>query len=58
MCSSDLVFRWEAAEKAWAAGSAIPTLEHPDLLEDIHAPARYRANLARLMCEQALRELA
>ena len=52
------VFRWEAAEKAWAAGAAIPTLEHPDLLEDIHAPARYRANLARLMCEQALRELA
>lgn len=52
------VFRWAAAEQAWGAGSPIPVLDHPDLLEDIHAPARYRANLARLMCEQAIRELA
>ncbi|MFM8547416.1 MAG: FAD binding domain-containing protein [Betaproteobacteria bacterium] len=52
------VFRWTAAEQAWLSGAAIPVLDHPDLLEDIHAPARYRANLARLMCEQAIRDLA
>ena len=52
------VFRWTAAEPAWASGSTVPTLDHPDLLEDIHAPARYRAHLAKVMCEQALRELA
>ncbi|MEY4212707.1 MAG: hypothetical protein RL458_932, partial [Pseudomonadota bacterium] len=52
------VFRWTAAEQAWANGSTVPTLDHPDLLEDIHAPARYRAHLAKVMCEQALRELA
>jgi carbon-monoxide dehydrogenase medium subunit len=52
------VFRWTAAEQAWSSGAPVPTLEHPDLLEDIHAPARYRAHLAKVMCEQALRELA
>jgi carbon-monoxide dehydrogenase medium subunit len=52
------VFRWTAAEQAWASGATVPTLDRPDLLEDIHAPARYRAHLAKVMCEQALRELA
>ena len=52
------VFRWTEAEQAWASGSTVPTLDHPDLLEDIHAPARYRAHLAKVMCEQALRQLA
>ena len=52
------VFRWAEAEAAWAAGRAAPELDHPDLLDDIHAPARYRGHLARLMFEQALRDLA
>jgi aerobic carbon-monoxide dehydrogenase medium subunit len=52
------VFRWSAAEQAWSRGASIPTLEHSDLLEDIHAPARYRAHLAKVMCEQAIAELA
>ena len=51
------VFRWTAAEQAWAGGTAVPVLDSPDLLEDIHAPARYRGHLAKVMCEQALREL-
>ena len=52
------VFRWSAAEDAWGSGTSIPVLDHPDLLSDIHAPARYRANLARLMCEQAIGALS
>ena len=40
------------------AGTSVPVLDSPDLLEDIHAPARYRGHLAKVMCEQALRELA
>lgn len=52
------VFRWTEAEAAWAASQPAPELDHPDLLDDIHAPARYRGHLARLMYEQALRELA
>ncbi len=51
------VCRWPAAEAAWKRGSNTAVFEHPELLSDIHAPAAYRAQLAALMFEQALRSL-
>ena len=51
------VCRWPAAEAAWQRGLNTALFEHPELLSDIHAPAAYRAQLATLMFEQALRSL-
>ena len=51
------VCRWPAAEAAWHQGSGTATFDHPDLLDDMHAPATYRAQLATLMFEQALQTL-
>ncbi len=56
--ATDGVFRWAEAEQAWAQGSQPGPLRHDGLLEDIHAPARYRAHLASLMLQQALARLA
>ncbi len=50
--------RWPAAEIAWQQGLGSASFDHPDLLDDMHAPAAYRAQLARLMFEQALLALA
>jgi len=52
------VFRWHHAEQAWAAGTAAPALSRDDILDDIHAPARYRAHLAGVLLEDALAQLA
>lgn len=54
---ADGVFRWREAELAWAEARAIPALPHQGLLEDIHAPARYRAHLAGVLLEDALTQL-
>ena len=51
------VCRWPAAEAAWAQGLATAGFDHPELLEDLHAPGAYRAQLATLMFEQALAAL-
>ncbi len=51
------VCRWPAAEAAWAQGLATARFDHPELLEDLHAPGAYRAQLATLMFEQALNSL-
>jgi carbon-monoxide dehydrogenase medium subunit len=51
------VCRWNAAEAACKQGAATAVFEHDELLADIHAPAAYRAQLATLMFEQALRTL-
>ena len=56
--ATDGVFRWSEAEQAWAQGRTPGALQHDGLLNDIHAPARYRAHLAGLMFQQALAELA
>ncbi|MEY2621846.1 MAG: hypothetical protein RIT26_1666 [Pseudomonadota bacterium] len=56
--ATDGVFRWTEAEQAWAQGRQPGPLRHDGLLDDIHAPARYRAHLAGLMLQQALAELA
>ncbi|MEY2659049.1 MAG: hypothetical protein RLZZ123_221 [Pseudomonadota bacterium] len=56
--ATDGVFRWAEAEQAWAQGRQAGPLKHEGLLDDIHAPARYRAHLAGLMLQQALAELA
>jgi carbon-monoxide dehydrogenase medium subunit len=55
--AADGVFRWSEAEQAWAQGRTPGALRHPGLLDDIHAPARYRGHLAGLMFEQARAEL-
>ena len=52
------VCRWPAAESACKQGACTATFDHPELLSDIHAPAAYRAQLATLMFEQALKSLA
>ncbi len=56
--ATDGVFRWTEAEQAWAQGRQPGPLQHDGLLDDIHAPARYRAHLAGLMLQQALGQLA
>ena len=56
--ATDGVFRWTEAEQAWAQGRAPGALHHDGLLDDIHAPARYRAHLAGLMFRQSLAQLA
>ncbi len=53
----DGVLRWAEAEQAWAQGRLPDALDHPGLLSDVHAPARYRAHLARVLFEQALGRL-
>ncbi len=56
--ATDGVFRWTEAEQAWAQGRQPGPLRHDGLLDDIHAPARYRAHLVGLMLQQALAQLA
>ena len=56
--ATDGVFRWTEAEQAWTQGRQAGPLQHDGLLDDIHAPARYRAHLAGLMLQQALAQLA
>ena len=51
------VCRWPAAEAAWAAGRATAVFESAELMGDMHAPGAYRAHLATLMFEQALKTL-
>ncbi len=51
------VCRWSAAEAACKEGATTAVFAHDELLSDIHAPAAYRAQLATLMFEQALRSL-
>jgi carbon-monoxide dehydrogenase medium subunit len=55
---ADGVFRWHEAEQALAQGRCDVTLAHPGLLDDLHAPAAYRAHLAGLMLEQAFHQLS
>ena len=55
--ATDGVFRWAEAEQAWGRGQAVGPLHHDGLLDDIHAPARYRAHLVALMFKQALDQL-
>lgn len=52
------VWRWLEAEQAWARGACPGPLQHPGLLEDMHAPATYRAHLAGVLFAQALAELS
>jgi len=56
------VFRWREAESALAArfaAASVAALELPadGLNADLHAPARYRANLARVMAARAVAQL-
>jgi carbon-monoxide dehydrogenase medium subunit len=55
--ATDAVCRWPQAETAWQAGKTPPPFAHDGLLDDIHAPARYRAHLTDLMFAQALQQL-
>lgn len=55
--AADGVFRWSEAEQAWSRGQSPGPLRHAGLLDDIHAPARYRAHLAALLLGQALDQL-
>ena len=55
--ATDAVCRWPQAEAAWQAGQTPPPFQHDGLLDDIHAPARYRAHLTDLMFAQALQQL-
>lgn len=50
----DGVLRWTDAEQAWAQGRLPGPLQHPGLLQDVHAPAAYRGHLAGVMFEEAL----
>jgi carbon-monoxide dehydrogenase medium subunit len=57
------VFRWKEAEAALGknfskAAIAALTMKADGLNEDIHAPAAYRANLVKVMCERAVQSLA
>jgi carbon-monoxide dehydrogenase medium subunit len=56
--ATDAVCRWPDAEAAWQGGKPAPAFVHEGLLDDIHAPARYRAHLTGLMLEQALQQVA
>ena len=55
--ATDCVCRWSQAEAAWQAGQTPAAFTHDGLLDDIHAPARYRAHLTDLMFAQALQQL-
>ena len=55
--ATDVVCRWPQAEAAWQAGQPPAPFVHEGLLDDIHAPARYRAHLTDLMFAQALAHL-
>ena len=55
--ATDAVCRWPQAEAAWQSGQTPPAFTHDGLLDDIHAPARYRAHLTDLMFAQALAHL-
>jgi carbon-monoxide dehydrogenase medium subunit len=50
------VFRWLDAESALEEGHPVPRLMRNDLLEDMHAPAAYRAHLAGVMLKRALED--
>jgi carbon-monoxide dehydrogenase medium subunit len=47
------VFRWSEAEQALAQNTTVPPLLHDDVIDDVHAPAAYRAHLAGVMLAQA-----
>ena len=47
------VFRWSDAEQALAQNTTVPPLLHDDVIDDVHAPAAYRAHLAGVMLAQA-----
>ena len=47
------VFRWADAEQAWAHNTSVPPLVRDDVIDDVHAPAAYRAHLAGIMLAQA-----
>jgi carbon-monoxide dehydrogenase medium subunit len=55
--ATDAVCRWPQAEAAWHNGQTPPAFTHEGLLDDIHAPARYRAHLTDLMFAQAVKQL-
>jgi len=47
------VFRWSEAEQALAQNTSVPPLVRDDVIDDVHAPAAYRAHLAGVMLAQA-----
>ena len=47
------VFRWSDAELALAQNTTVPPLVRDDMIDDVHAPAAYRAHLAGIMLAQA-----
>ncbi len=47
------VFRWADAEQAMAHNTSVPPLVRDDVIDDVHAPAAYRAHLAGIMLAQA-----
>ena len=55
--AADGVFRWSEAECALAEQRTDLKLQHPGLLDDMHAPAAYRAQLASVMLDQAFKNL-
>jgi carbon-monoxide dehydrogenase medium subunit len=58
--ATDGVCRWSEAEAHASCGSSNqpPSFEHEGVLDDIHAPASYRAHLVRHLYAQALAQLA
>ena len=55
--AADGVFRWSEAEAALAEQRTDLKLQHPGLLDDMHASAAYRAQLASVMLDQAFKKL-
>jgi carbon-monoxide dehydrogenase medium subunit len=55
--AADGVFRWSEAEAALPELRTNIKLQHPGLLDDLHAPAAYRAQLASVMLDQAFKHL-
>jgi carbon-monoxide dehydrogenase medium subunit len=47
------VFRWSDAEQALAQNTSAQPLVRDDMIDDVHAPAAYRAHLAGVMLAQA-----
>jgi CO/xanthine dehydrogenase FAD-binding subunit len=47
------VFRWSDAEQALAQNTSVQPLVRDDMIDDVHAPAAYRAHLAGIMLAQA-----
>lgn len=58
--ATDGVCRWSEAEAHASCGSSNqpPSFEHEGVLDDIHAPASYRAHLVRHLYAQALAQLS